>query len=340
MNTSKLMLWSFYALLFGGPRLLEGQRTGLPLGIVLGLCWLLITPLLSSVARRRPFSRTDWLIPALTHVPVFVLCCMMTAIIAAIVTALSQMSSAIDLDAIIDQAIAATMPLYVGVVAATVILDAHTRVANLERDAAQTQLRALRAQLNPHFLFNALNTVAMAVRRADRREALAVVADLSTLLRGVLRTSNTELIRLDEEIEFIDGYLDIEKIRFRTQVEASWHVDDRAHNAAVPAMIMQPLVENALRHGVGRRKEACRMNFRVTVDDGMLSIAVEDDGVGFSEDWREGVGLSNVRNRLALHFSDKGRLQIDREHPGASVRISMPFRELSTNAEIQNPDRR
>lgn len=340
MNRMKWKLWGLYALLIGVPTLPNHGWEAVRAGIVFGLYWALFTPVILMTVRRRPFSRTTWLLPALLHLLLIMLSAIAAGIINALLAAAFAWPEAGNFDSIIFDSIALTIPMHLGIMAVGTILDAQLRVANLQRDAAEARLGALRAQLQPHFLFNALNTVAMAVRRADRQEALAVVLDLSALLRTVLHRGNTELVRLDEEIEFIERYLDIEKIRFRRELNFEWQVDPRARNAAVPVMILQPLVENALRHGVRKRTQASRIRFSAGARDGVLDIVIEDDGPGFAEGWREGIGLTNVRDRLGLLFAERARLHIEHTQQGASVRLSLPFSELPENGEVQDTDRR
>jgi glucose-6-phosphate-specific signal transduction histidine kinase len=340
MRYSKWTWWGFYALLIGVPTIPNHGWQGVIAGITLGLYWALFTPVILRIVSRHPFSRAHWPKPALLHVLFMLVSAMATTVLDVIIVAIHAWPAVVDIELNIGQSIAVTIPIYLGITAVATIVDSQLRLAAVQRDAAEARLQALRTQLNPHFLFNALNTVAMAVRRADRQEALAVVLDLSTLLRTVLRRTNTELVRLDDELEFIEHYLDIEKIRFRCHVQTEWEIEPRARNAAVPVMILQPLVENALRHGVRERAQASRIRFSAAANNGTLEIAVEDDGPGFPAEWREGVGLANVRKRLALLFAERARLHIERAPQGASVRLSVPFTELPEHGEVQDSDRR
>ncbi|HEY0809904.1 MAG TPA: histidine kinase [Longimicrobiales bacterium] len=333
MKYSKWLWWGFYALLIGGPVVPNHGWVGVMVGVVLGLYWALFTPVILNMVRRHPFSRTHWLKPAVLHLLLMILSAVVIAVLNGFIDVINP-EPPTRLALSIAFAIALTIPLYFGIAAIGTIVDAQVRLANLQRDAAEARLRALRTQLQPHFLFNALNTVAMAVRRADRQEALAVVLDLSTLLRTILRRSSTELVRLDEELEFIERYLDIEKIRFRRDLHTEWQIDSHARNAAIPGMILQPLVENALRHGVQKNAQASRIRFSATARNGTLDIAIEDDGPGFAEQWREGVGIANVRNRLALLFAERAHLHIERTQQGASVRLLLPFTELPRDGEV------
>jgi LytS/YehU family sensor histidine kinase len=338
MKYSRWTWWGFYALLIGVPTIPNHGWQGVIAGITLGLYWALFTPVILRIVSRHPFSRAHWPKPALLHLASIMVSAVATTVLDVIIVAIHAWPAVVAIELKIGQSIAVTIPIYLGITAVATILDSQLRLAAVQRDAADAQLQALRAQLNPHFLFNALNTVAMAVRRADRQEALDVVLHLGTLLRTVLRRTNTELVRLDAEIEFIEHYLDIEKIRFRRQLCTEWQIEPRARNAAVPFMILQPLFENALHHGV--RKQATRIRCSAAARNGTLEIAIEDNGPGFPEQWREGVGLANVRKRLALLFAERASLRIDNTEQGASVRLSLPLSELREDGEVQDTDRR
>jgi LytS/YehU family sensor histidine kinase len=248
-----------------------------------------------------------------------------------------------------DFATGMALQFYVVTVAVISILEyqARARRAELaaleaERLSAGARALALRSQLNAHFLFNTLNTVAMAVRRSDRDEALSIVVGLGGLLRTVLRRSSAELIPLKDEIEFVTRYLDIERVRFRDRLVVEWLIAPEVQQAAVPALILQPVVENALRHGIEKRSEAGNLRIEASRSGDVLAIAVHDDGPGFASEWVDGTGLSNVRDRLSIHFDTAGRLDVVSKEQGASVRLSLPFTEVNggaADAEIQNPYR-
>lgn len=203
---------------------------------------------------------------------------------------------------------------------------------NLERHQQlllKARMDALSRQINPHFLFNTLNTVT-ALIRFDPDAARGVVLKLSNILRRLLRKHET-FVPLREELQFIDDYLDIEVARFgRENLEIVKHIDDAAMEAFVPSMLLQPIVENCLKHGLAPKIGGGKIELRTVGCDGRLSIEIEDNGVGISEEklphvYVEGIGLSNVRERLRVLYGDDFQLRIQsRLSEGTVIRIDIP----------------
>src|SRR5882757_8627778 len=209
----------------------------------------------------------------------------------------------------------------------------NTRVEmNLERHQQlllKARMDALSSQINPHFLFNTLNTVSSLIR-FDPDMARGVVLKLSNILRRLLRKHET-FVPLKEELEFIDDYLDIEVARFgRDNLEFTREIADDAGEAFVPSMLLQPIVENCLKHGLASKLEGGRIQLRSTNRDGRLHIEIEDNGAGISEEkmphvYVEGIGLSNVRERLRVLYGADFRLEIEsRPGEGTLIRIDIP----------------
>ncbi len=351
-----MVLWLVYGAIIATPFLtrhaIPGTRIDSSLGaaiigMLIGFAWLLITRLLFMLADRLPFKRGRWGRPALAHIALFLLCATLQALAFAMAALVVSGGPPIRVEEILWSSGELAVIAYGTIAFVTFILDSTVRtqaaelqLANAHAVAAEAKLHALRSQLQPHFLFNALNTVAMAVRRADRQEALAVVLDLSALLRTALKRTGTELVPLSDEVDFIKQYLEIEQIRFRDRLTIDWAVDAAAHDAAVPSMILQPLVENAVRHGVGRKVRGGLVRIRVTTAKGRLHIDVEDDGPGFPEQWSAGVGLTNVRNRVSLHFGEQASLETSASGDSARVRLSIPYIKMNGNAEVHPADHR
>lgn len=203
---------------------------------------------------------------------------------------------------------------------------------NLERHQQlllKARMDALSRQINPHFLFNTLNTVT-ALIRFDPDAARGVVLKLSNILRRLLRKHET-FVPLREELEFIDDYLDIEVARFgRENLEIVKHVDEESLEAFVPSMLLQPIVENCLKHGLAPKIGGGKIELRTMDRDGRLSIEIEDNGVGISEErlphvYVEGIGLSNVRERLRVLYGADFQLDIQsRLSEGTVIRIDIP----------------
>jgi two-component system, LytTR family, sensor kinase len=211
----------------------------------------------------------------------------------------------------------------------------NTRIEmNLERHQQlllKARMDALSRQINPHFLFNTLNTVS-ALIRFDPDNARGVVLKLSNILRRLLRKHET-FVPLREEIEFIDDYLDIEVARFgRDNLDIIKQIDDETLEAFVPSMLLQPIVENCLKHGLAPKLDGGKIQLRTTNRGGRLHIEIEDNGVGISEEkmphvYVEGIGLSNVRERLRVLYGADFHLQIE-SRPGQGTLIKIDIPEL------------
>jgi two-component system, LytTR family, sensor kinase len=217
----------------------------------------------------------------------------------------------------------------------------NTRIEmNLERHQQlllKARMDALSSQINPHFLFNTLNTVSSLIR-FDPDAARGVVLKLGHILRRLLRKHET-FVPLREELEFIDNYLDIEVARFgRDNLEIIKHIEDEALEAFVPSMLLQPIVENCLKHGLAPKIGGGKIHLRTASGDGRLRIEIEDNGVGISEEkmphvYVEGIGLSNVRERLRVLYGGDFHLEIQ-SHAGQGtvIRIEIPALESTLEA--------
>jgi two-component system LytT family sensor kinase len=202
------------------------------------------------------------------------------------------------------------------------------RTADLERRLVESQLQSLRAQLHPHFLFNALNTIS-AFTETNPQIARRLMAQLGDLLRASLRHTTQPLVTLGEELTFLDDFLAIESARFEGRIHVSVRADEKLLQVPVPGFLLQPLVENAIRHGVGRRLSGGRVEVNVTGTPSSLSIRVRDDGVGLPADWTfergAGVGLRNVAARLAHLYGRPNLLTlVPIASGGVEVRIDLP----------------
>ncbi|HEU4681111.1 MAG TPA: histidine kinase, partial [Gemmatimonadales bacterium] len=208
------------------------------------------------------------------------------------------------------------------------------RTSQLESQLMQARLEALRAQLNPHFLFNALNTIAMLVRRQANTHALQGIVGLSQLLRQVLDRRGEPEVTLGEELALVQHYLSVEQLRFQDRLGVSVSVPPEVLDARVPSLILQPLVENAVRHGVSRRGETGRIAISGRRHHGTLRLEVRDNGPGFPDGWdpttSAGIGLANTRERLQRLYGPTHRFKA-RNGPqgGAVVSVTIPFRPVS-----------
>jgi two-component system, LytTR family, sensor kinase len=204
--------------------------------------------------------------------------------------------------------------------------------ARLSAQLAEARLGALRMQLNPHFLFNSLNALAVLVRDQHTAAASRMLERLGDVLRQVLRSDQPHEVPLDDEIRFIEQYLGIEQVRFSDRLRVRWSIEDRARAALVPGFVMQPLVENAIKHGVAKRADAGRLDISARITGGRLELSIRDDGVGMAPGTaREGVGLSNTRERLRTSYGADASLTF-RTPPGGGTEVilTMPFRKASS----------
>jgi two-component system, LytTR family, sensor kinase len=214
-------------------------------------------------------------------------------------------------------------------------LASQLRLERLERNFSEARLNALRMQLDPHFLFNALNTISSLVV-SQPKLARGMIEQLGDLLRLSLESGHRQQVRLGEELEFLGHYLAIQKTRFGDRLNVVMDVSASARDVLVPSLILQPLVENAVRHGLSPRPAGGTVWVKATIDHDMLYITVEDDGVGLGEDWREdrlGLGLNITRERIAmLHGEQNAGLLIEpRKGGGTHVRVVIPASTKKAN---------
>ena len=224
---------------------------------------------------------------------------------------------------------AAWASFYLAVSSARQLRAAERREARAKRDAQTAQLRALRYQVNPHFLFNTLNSLSSLVMGRRPDEAETMIVNLSTFFRTSLSLDPTEDITLAQEIEFQQLYLDIEQVRFPNRLQVRIDVPQDLRTARVPPLILQPVVENAIKHGVARTAEPVVLTIRAREEDARLLISIENDR-GPRERAREGerpgVGLANVCERLAARFGPEGECEHGRLTAGGyRVTLAMPL---------------
>ncbi len=207
--------------------------------------------------------------------------------------------------------------------------DGELRASQIETDLVRSRLANLQHQLHPHFLFNALHTVAGLVRHGRRDEAVRLITNISDLLRYSLDRVPDHTVPLDRDLELLERYLEIEETRFRDRLRVERNVEAAALDAHVPSFLLQPLVENALRHGIGRKPSAGVLSIHANVNGDRLRLTVRDDGPGLPDDHngvREGVGLGNLRERMDYLYGNRASMTL-RNDPdgGAVVTVELPY---------------
>jgi signal transduction histidine kinase len=201
--------------------------------------------------------------------------------------------------------------------------------SEMQARLAQAQLHALQGQIHPHFLFNTLNAVSVLVLRGDSQCAVRMISRLSELLRATLEMSSTQETTLRDEMALLGRYLDIERVRFGDRLTIDIDIPPAALDAMVPSLVLQPLVENAVRHGIAEVSGPGSIVIRALAEDGRLRLEVRDTGVGLraSGKVREGIGLGNTRARLAALYGPAGRLELAPAPGGGAVAsVELPLR--------------
>jgi hypothetical protein len=202
--------------------------------------------------------------------------------------------------------------------------------ARLETALAHAQLDALKMQLHPHFLFNTLHAISMLVRKHDTQGALRMLSGVGDLLRLALDNTGSQLVSLKQELDFLGRYLAIEQVRFQDRLDVRMDIAPDVYSALVPNLLLQPIVENAIRHGIAPRAAAGRIAVRAARQGGALALEVRDDGLGLPADFDldacTGVGLRNVRMRLQQLYPGTHRLDVSPgDDGGVRVTIEIPL---------------
>ncbi len=305
------------------------------------LLWILLTPPIVEITRRQAESRQRWIAVIPIHLAgIFVA----TALDALLYDALGSRVLPYPPTSLVAgfvRYLNINITNYLGVVAvtllaryATLLQERQLVAAELSSQLTVAHLRVLQSQLRPHFLFNTLNTVAELVHR-DAAAADRMITRLGVLLRRSFDSHEAQEVPLRTELEFLQDYVDIMKLRFGGRIAITLHVEPSAQDALVPSLVLQPLVENAIRHGLEPRLGKGTVTVVARRQAEMLELEVRDDGQGLpvrradgSQGWRMGVGLQNTADRLRHLYGDAHRFDI-RSRPGAgggtTVAIELPF---------------
>jgi LytS/YehU family sensor histidine kinase len=305
--------------------------------------WAILTPPILWLARRYPFDRHNWVRVVLVHsIGFFVFTFAHSAMSAYLrVLAMEAMSERVVTfsTALRDRFVlnfdyeAMTYWFLVGISHALDYrrqsAERQITAANLQARLAEANLDALQRQLHPHFLFNTLHTISALIHRnADAADAM--LARLSDLLRLTLKRVRARQLPLKEELDFIQKYLEIERARFGDRLGVVFDIDPVLLDAAVPSLVLQPIVENALKHGIGPKVGGGRVDIIARRDGDQLCLIVRDDGYGVATNeldaLNEGVGVSNTRSRLSYLYPDQHRFEFRAPlQGGLEVTVAIPL---------------
>lgn len=219
--------------------------------------------------------------------------------------------------------------LYVVVAACSHAVEYYVKSAQLEMSLLQARLHALELQIEPHFLFNSLNAISSLVRAEQNNEAVVMIAGLSDLLRYMLNHAGEQVVSLDDESEMLKRYLEIQRMRFADRLTFEIDVDADVRRAAVPTFILQPLAENAIRHGIARSSGAGVVHVRATRDANDLRIEVFNSGKLAEPSPDGGIGLRNTRERLRHLYGDRQRFDLTAAAGGVLATITIPLQEAA-----------
>jgi two-component sensor histidine kinase len=228
--------------------------------------------------------------------------------------------------------------LYGVILAITYVLDSRAKAAAQQTDTARlneqlsyAQLNALQRQIEPHFIFNTLNSIAGLVRENKNDAAVKMIVALSDFLRRVAGSTNEARVRLAQEVEFLEKYLQIQEARFAGRLTLDLQVPAELREARVPSLILQPLAENAIKHGIARRAQGGEVRVAASRSGGMLHLTVYNDGPLLDRDGRavkDGIGLSNLRTRLKLLYGGDFELRLENHGiTGVQVSLTLPYCE-------------
>ena len=306
-----LPVWAFFVVVIIGVHGDVDFHAGALLALRLIVAAAILTPLVQRLAARHPWPRPFRLRFAAIHLVAAAAWSLAWILLHGLITSAMHTRWTLALGVGFGPFLAMGMWLYMIVAGVSYAVRASERAARAEAVAAQSQLAALRAQLNPHFLFNALHTVVHLIP-GDPRRAATAAEELAGLLRVTLE-EDRDLVTLDEEWAFVARYLDLERLRFGDRLRVHLAASEEARAALLPSFAVQTLVENAVRHGVGPSVEPTAVAVTATLADGVLTVEVRDDGAGATAAdvaASPGSGLRRLRERLealeALHEDEGG----------------------------------
>lgn len=309
------------------------------------LPWALATPLIVGLTRRYPLNRGVNARAIGVHLSAFVVLSIVTELLSASLqvafnpwgnrkwpTFVETFSTTLIFQVLL------FFVVYVLILTATYLIDAHERIARQATEAAQlseelskAQLAALRGQMEPHFMYNTLNSIAGLVRDERGKEAIGMIVGLSEFLRRASEDSHRSQVTLAEEVEYLQRYLDIQKLRFGDRLQVRIDIPADLLHAQVPNLLLQPLVENTIKHGIAKRIAGGTVRITAAHQNDALLLTIHNDGPALPADWQPaqiGVGIGNLRTRLQILHGEQCGLQLrSAEGGGVEVLVNLPFME-------------
>ena len=305
--------------------------------------WVLATPLVIGLARRHEIIRSSTLHAASVHVVAFAAITLVAETWFAVLQVLfnpwgyPQQPTFMDTwrTSLLFQALTYLI-VYALILTVTYVMDARDRMARqmmetarLSEALSKSQLAALRQQMEPHFMFNTLHSITGLVRDHENDAAVSMIVGLSEFLRRGLEDSHRSQVTLQEEVEYLQRYLDIQKVRFGERLRVTVDIPAELLSAQVPNLLLQPLVENAIKHGIAKRAAGGIVRVAGVHNNGKLCFSVYNDGPDLPEDAKAthtGVGLRNLRTRLQILHGDRTELQLKHTDTGAvEVTVVLPL---------------
>lgn len=351
--------WPWVAAVWMGVGLIDASQTVFPMRaigmhhawvklfamrVIVWLPWAIATPLVIRLGRRYPPTRATGPLGWLCH-------------LASLVTiGLTYAAWSASLEILLDPwlqtpppgpfmslwlprffyGILTSVVLYAFILTVDYVLESRQRMARQRLEAAQigeqlqrAQLEALRRQIEPHFMFNALNAIAGLIRGNRNADAIEMIVGLGDFLRSAAADFNGPQVALQQEVRYLRQYLEIQKARFAERLRVTVDIPPELNSAQVPSLILQPLVENAIKHGIAQRAEGGAIQVVAASGNGTLSLSVDNDGPALSPDWesqRTGIGIANLRKRLKLMYGEGFEITLrNRERGGVQASVSLPL---------------
>src|SRR6516162_2843307 len=313
--------------------------------LVSWLPWALATPLVIRLARRYPLARGTRVRAVGVHLAAFTLVSALTWTWSTVLVMLFNPWGNRKWPTFLDTwttsltyQVLTFLIVYALILTVTYVVDAResmarqmTETARLNEELSKAQLAALRRQLEPHFMYNTLNSIAGLVRDQRNDAAVSMIVGLSEFLRRSSEDSHRSQVALREEVEYLQRYLDIQKVRFGERLQVSVDIPAELLRAQVPNLLLQPLVENAIKHGIAKRVAGGTVRVAGACHNGNLCLSVYNDGPSLPTDWeatQTGVGIGNLRTRLQILHGNESELQLRRANPGGvEVVVTLPFTE-------------